>query len=436
MTARHARGGPMPRSALRLTPLQPLPDARAVRRVLVVDDSRVQRRILMSYLNRLGFAAIEAASGAEALEIARRMPVDLVISDWMMPGMDGLAFCRALRAEQTEGYVYFILLTSKSEKGEMAQGLDVGADDFLAKPVGLDELRARIVAGERILSMERELQHRNRVANAALTELRLLYDALDRDLVEARKLQQSLVRDSHAVLPQGAVNLLLKPAGHVGGDLVGFFRAGDEALCLYSLDVSGHGIASAMLTARLAAFLSGSQPEHNVALDHDSRGRVIARAPVEVAERLNRLMLDEVETGLYFTMILAVVHLRSGRVRMVQAGHPPPMVQAADGAVRLLGNGGMPIGLLETPVFGEIEVTLAPGDRLLVCSDGFSECPDATGAMLGEDGLRTWVEGGRTQRGAALLDTLVWDLARHADDADFPDDLSAMLFEYSGPEPL
>ena len=96
-----------------------------------------------------------------------------------------------------------------------------------------------------------------------------------------------------------------------------------------------------------------------------------------MAAQLNRLMLEEVETGHYFTMILAHVDLASGKVAMAQAGHPSPMVQGADGAVRLIGDGGMPIGLLPDAVFEAREFTLMPGERLVIVSDGFGECPNA-----------------------------------------------------------
>jgi len=421
-------------SALRTVKIVEEPDVRAVKTVLVVDDSRVQRRIMSSYLNRLGFGVVEAGSGEEALEIALGRDIDMVISDWMMPGMGGLGLCRALRAEKRDRYIYFILLTSKAEKTEIAQGFDVGADDFLAKPVALDELRARISAGARILAMERELVHRNRVATAALEELKALYNALDRDLIEARKLQQSLVRERRRSFVEGEVNLLLQPSGHVGGDLVGFFRIGDEGLGLFGIDVSGHGIASALLTARLAAYLAGNLPGQNLALGYDARGRVIARPPAEVAARMNTLMLDEVDTGHYFTMVLAAMNLRSGEVQMVQAGHPSPLIQRPDGLTRMVGTGGMPIGLLPDAVFENLSFRLEPGERLLMCSDGFSECPDPQGTLLGEDGLIAMVENGRALRGGAFLEALVWDLARFADDRDFADDLSALLFEYRGPE--
>jgi len=421
-------------AALRIVPLTAVHEEQAVRRVLVVDDSRAQRRILVSYLGRLGYETVEAGSGREALEGNLLDGVDLVLSDWLMPDMDGLALCREVRRRQSDRYVYFILLTSKSEKDEIAQGLDVGADDFLAKPVGLQELRARIAAGSRILAMERELVHRNRIATAALAELRLLYDAIDRDLVEARKLQQSLVRERRRSFAEGEVNLMLQPSGHVGGDLVGFHRIGESGVCIYGIDVSGHGVASALLTARLAGYLAGNAPGQNLALRHDSRGRIVARPPAEVAARINHLMLDEVATGHYFTMAMANVDLASGRVDLVQAGHPAPLVQAADGSVRAVGDGGMPVGLLAEAVFEEVSLTLQPGERLLIHSDGFSECPGRDGRPLDDTGLMALVAESADLRGAAFLDALVWKLSGLSGDRDFPDDLSAVLFEYSGPE--
>lgn len=419
---------------LRLVEVPEAPDGPAVRRVLVVDDSRAQRKILCAYVKRLGFEPIEAGSGEEALDICRTQPVDMVISDWMMPGMDGIAFCRAFRAEKTANYTYFILLTSKTAKEEMAQGLDVGADDFLVKPVGFDELRARINAGERILQMERELQRQNRLAKAALTELTGLYESLDRDLIEARKLQQSLVRERRRSFAEGEVNLLLQPCGHVGGDLVGFFRIGLHGLGLYSIDVSGHGIASALLTARIAAYLAGSTPSRNLALGYDSRGNVIAHPPEQVAARLNKLILDEVDTGHYFTMALVTLDLQTGQAEMVQAGHPPPLLQAADGSVRPLGQGGMPIGLLPDAEFHRESFSMNPFERLFICSDGFSECANRQGRFLEEEGLIQLIRKRCDLQGGAFLEALVWDLASFAEDEDFSDDLSAVLFEYRGNE--
>jgi len=405
-------------------------DAAGARRVLVVDDSRAQRRILGSCLRQWGYVVEEAASGGEAIGICRRDLPDLVVSDWMMPGITGPEFCRAVRELKGDGYVYFILLTSKSGKEEIALGLDAGADDFLTKPVNAAELRARMAAGTRILDMEHELLAKNRLVRATLDELQALYDSLDSDLVEARKLQQSLLSERYRDLGVAEVSLALHPSGHVGGDLVGMFPISEGRVGLYGLDVSGHGISSALMTARLAGYLSATVPEHNLALQEIAPGRFAARPPAETVERLNHVFLSDLETEHYFTIALADVDLSSGRVTLAQAGHPHPAVQRADGSVEFVGQGGLPVGLVEGARFDQVEATLAPGDRLLIHSDGVTECAAPGGAMLDDHGLAAIMRHLRQTRGPAFLESLMWKLSDHAGDARFDDDISAVMLEF------
>jgi phosphoserine phosphatase RsbU/P len=404
----------------------------AMQLVLVVDDSKLQRKILATSLKKWGFEVAEAASGNEALEIcARRLP-DLVISDWMMPGLSGLEFCRAFRQLSEGQYGYFILLTSKTEKAEVAKGLDSGADDFLSKPVDVNELRARIAAGERILVMQRELTEKNRLIGDTLNELRRVYDSIDKDLIEAKKLQQSLVRDRVCQFDTGALSLMLRSSGHVGGDLVGFFPAGHGKVGLFGIDVSGHGISSALMTARLAGYLSAAAPDHNLALVRRGDGSFVMRPPGQVIADLNTLVLTEMETEHYFTLLLAEVDLITGNVVMAQAGHPHPVIQRRDGRIEQGGPGGFPVGLLDGVRYEDFTARLFPGDRLLILSDGVTECPDPEGTLLDEEGLATILETLSGVTGPPLLEALLWALTQYAGDADFPDDISAVLFEFHG----
>ena len=385
--------------------------------MLVVDDSKLQRKLLTVALKRWGFDVAEAESGEQALELANTRRPDLVLSDWMMPGMSGLELCRRFREMEGDEYSYFILLTSKRDKAEVARGLDSGADDFLSKPIDNNELRARITAGERLIEMQQ------------------LYDNIDSDLKEAKKLQQSLVKERFRALDGGNLSLLLRSSGHVGGDLVGFFDAGSRHIGLFALDVSGHGISSALMTARLAGYLSSAAPDQNVALQKNANGDFGPRSPEKVVADLSNLVLDEMETEHYFTLLLAHVELETGHMVLSQAGHPYPAVQRRDGRVEMVGTGGFPVGLLAGTSFEKFEVTLNRGDRILILSDGVTECPGPNDTMLDEDGLTALMQDLAQTRGPAFLEALIWRLTEFKGGDDFPDDVSAILFEYQGLPP-
>ncbi|APE45580.1 fused response regulator/phosphatase [Sulfitobacter alexandrii] len=401
--------------------------------MLVVDDSRLQRRLLAGSLKRWGYEVTEAGSAEEALQLCRSEPPDLVLSDWMMPGMNGIEFCRAFRDLSADRFAYFILLTSKREKAEVVAGLHSGADDFLSKPVDGDELRARITAGERIIGIQKELSRSNRLIRETLSELQTLYDSLDKDLLEAKKLQQSLLPERHRVFRGGTLSLMLRSSGHVGGDLVGFFEAGPRKLCLYGIDVSGHGISSALMTARLAGYLSSSAPGQNLALTRDDRGNPVPRPPAQAIQAINELVLNEMDTEHYFTLLLANVDLDTGLVQVAQAGHPHPVIRRRDGKIEQFGTGGFPVGLLSGVSYRQFDIQLQPGDRLLILSDGFTECPDPLGRMLGEDGLARIVASLGDMHDEAFLSGLLWKLSEFSGASDFPDDLSGLMFQRNDP---
>ncbi len=399
-------------------------------RVLIVDDSRMQLQILRAMLDRWGFAVSEAHSAEEALMVCRETPPDMIISDWVMPGMSGPELCRAFRALPREQYGYFILLTSKSEKADVAQGLEAGADDFLTKPVNAPELRARLTAGGRVVGMERVLSQKNREMLAALEELKKLHTEIEHDLQQARTIQQALVPERSRVFGASRVSLLLQPCGHVGGDLVGMFTPGDSRLGFYVIDVSGHGITSAMVTARVAGYLSSTFPDQNVALERRYERFFALRPPNDVASALNRRLSADPGVDTYLTMAYVAGDFKTGHMQMVQAGHPPPLLLRADGQMQFLGDGGLPIGLVPDVDYETVQFQMLPGDRLLIYSDGFSEAELKSGGMLGEDGLATLFQDCAAHAtGEELLQDLFWRLQSDLS-GELGDDVSAALFEF------
>ncbi len=395
--------------------------------VLLVDSSRAQRRTLAVQLIRAGYHVIEASTREEAMAICLERRPDIVIADWIIPGQSGLDFCRQFRNMQSDKYGYFILLTSRNDKKDIADGLRAGADEFLTKPVSGAELLARLAASERILRMEQSLRNANAQLKETLDQLCETQAALGRGRREAQRLQQGLVRESHGRFGGFDLSLLMRPAGHIGGDLVGFFPINARRVGLFALDVSGHGIASALLSARLAALLSGAT-DHNIALRITELGLYDARPPLEILRELNALMINELRIDSYFTMVYADLDFLSGDVRLVQAGHPYPVLQRADGRIERIGHGGLPVGVFANAEYEEVFLTMEAGDRLFIASDGLTETENPRGDTLGDDGLQAILRTNATLRGDALLESICWSVANYAE-GKRSDDISAVLIE-------
>src|SRR2546429_1187714 len=148
-------------------------------RVLIAEDDSVSRLVLQKTLEKLGHAVTAVVDGAAALRAADEGKFRLVISDWMMPEMDGLDLCRQLRARSESAYTYLILLTAKNQKDERVLAMASGVDDFLVKPLDRDELSARVQVATRILSMQEDLEDRQMELEHLHAELKVKNERLE-----------------------------------------------------------------------------------------------------------------------------------------------------------------------------------------------------------------------------------------------------------------
>ncbi|MFH1292696.1 MAG: response regulator [Pseudomonadota bacterium] len=125
-------------------------------KILIVEDDLVSRSFLQKILETLGHKVLSAEDGRKALEFFQQNSVKMVITDWMMPEMDGLTLCRNIRQAKISHYVYLIFVTAKDQKKDTLRGLEAGADDYIVKPFDPEELRARIRTGQRIIQLEED----------------------------------------------------------------------------------------------------------------------------------------------------------------------------------------------------------------------------------------------------------------------------------------
>jgi len=425
----HRLGGDAPVTTRQqpFTAREPIADEFRRLVALVVDDSSSARKMLRLMLRKWDFEVLEAEDGFEALGHCQSRAIDFVISDWMMPEMTGPELCSALRKQRQKHYTYIILLTAKSEKEAISEGLDAGADDFLTKPTDMGELRSRLRAGQRLIRMQDDLVDKNQRITQAFDKLNAVYESIDQDLKAAARLQQALIPERQTRCGALPIGLTYHPSGHVGGDLLGFYPASESRVAAFSIDVSGHGVSAALMTARLANLFNAQHLDENIGIRRLPSGEYHPRDPSAIAAELNDRLQDETDTDQYFTMLFADVNTDTGMIRFCQAGHPNAAMIRGSGAIEFVGEGGAPIGLIPGMKYETNVVHLEPGDRFMMFSDGITEAEDLDGNMLEEEGLAAILRACPRAGEKALLDHVVESTLAFTGAEGFGDDVSALL---------
>ena len=170
-------------------------------KVLLVDDDPVARRILTAVLVGLGHEAVPATDGAEAWKRFQAESPDVVITDWMMPEIDGLELTRRIRGSAKARYTYVLLLTALQGRARYLDGMDAGADDFVTKPVDREELHARLRVAERVLGLQREVHQLEGLLPICSYCKRIRDDANAWSQVEEYVTRMTQAQFSHGICP-------------------------------------------------------------------------------------------------------------------------------------------------------------------------------------------------------------------------------------------
>lgn len=253
-------------------------------KVLIADDSDVMRTLLAASLKKWGYEVVTAANGREALQLFEREPFPLVLTDWMMPEMSGLELVQRIRAKDLPGYTYIVLLTARSEKEDLVEAMEAGADDYVSKPINQGELRVRVREGERIIRLERRLGDQNR-------QLRETQAAL----VQSEKLA------SLGQLAAGMAHEINNPIAYVANNLAVLKRDVTAVVELLEIYRQGRG-ALAETLPELAASAAGLETECDLGWIRENLPRLFATS-LEGLARVRKIVsnlrdfahLDEAE---------------------------------------------------------------------------------------------------------------------------------------------
>jgi len=318
--------------------------------VLIIDDDPTIQIILRKILSDQGYDVSVASNGLEGIKQARQLHPALIICDWLMPLMDGLAVCRQIKTDPELSTVFFILLTSRGAIEDRVHGLDNGADDILTKPFELSELKARVRAGLRLHQVNQDLQAQKRLLESEFSEAAEYVRSL-----LPKPLSGSVTIDSRCV-----------PSQHLGGDCFDYYWLDPDYLAIYLLDVSGHGLGAALPSISVLNMLRSQ-----------SMDGVNFYQPSHVLTALNEAFQMDSQNDKYFTIWYGVYNRVKQQLIYSSAGHPPALLlhRTTDQGIQStqLKTTGMPIGMLPDTRFTDQRCELDASSLLYVFSDGVYE---------------------------------------------------------------
>jgi sigma-B regulation protein RsbU (phosphoserine phosphatase) len=396
-------------------------------KILIADDSEDMQMLLTQYLRQWGHTVVIAQNGAEALHILEETDIQFVISDWSMPLISGEELCRTVREKMDlKRYIYIILLTAKQEKQDLVTGMEAGADDFIRKPFNKEELRVRIRAGERTLQMEKMLAEQN-------NQLKEAQAALRDDLEAAAQVQRNLLPNPKEQPFANAgyrFDWLYTPAAFLGGDTCNVLRLDKTHAGFYMIDVAGHGIPAALKTVMLSQTLSAANGQTGLLKDDISYApHCFIRPAAEVLFELNNLSQNETDAMHYFTMIYGVLDVETGHTVISQAGHPAAILLHSDTSMEMMDAGGVPVGMLEGMTYDESEFMLTSGDRIILYTDGVTECENVLGEQFTLERFQVLLREHGQKPLSDMIAAIRQALVAWRGSTGFDDDVSILVIE-------
>jgi phosphoserine phosphatase RsbU/P len=369
--------------------------------LLVVDDDETNREMLARRLRRDGYTVTLVASGLEALRLLRMQPFDMVLLDLLMPGLDGYQVLLKLKNDPALRDVPVIMISALDQEDGVARCIELGAEDYLAKPFNPVFLRARIGAGLE----KKRLRERER---AAFEALRKSEQRLAAELAEAAAYVRSLLPPP--LEGDIRVDWRFVPCAELGGDVFGYYPLNDEHFAMFMVDVCGHGVSAAMFSISIFNVLrSRSLPDTNF-LD-----------PGLVLARLNERFPMEHQNNMYFTIWYGVFNRRTRELAYASGGHPPAVLLGAEATPQLLRTPGMIVGFMEEANYQTAHCLVPAGSRLILLSDGAYEIA-RPGTTVTLEEFVAQLESGSATRGR-LDDSIAWARQIHGGEK-FDDDLS------------
>jgi len=360
--------------------------------VLVVDDTPANIQVLMETLKD-DYRIVAAINGERALQLAiSDPPPDIILLDVMMPEMDGYEVCAKLKADAKTRDIPIIFVTAMSDTQDETKGLELGAVDYIIKPISPPVVSARVKSHLELKQAREILKNQNVILEQRVEErtkevlelqqaefdLRTAKEKVENELNIAAQIQKSVLPSSFPAYPdrkEFELYAFMQPARYIGGDFYDFFFIDGNTLALVMADVSDKGVPAALFMMVSRTLIN------SLAVDYKS--------PSVVLEKANNVMCQNNDSGMFVTVFLAFYDVASGRLTATNAGHSASIIIDPDGASREWATThGAALGFMEDLPYKEETMDLEVGQTLFLYTDGVTEAMSPDKELFGQDKLR------------------------------------------------
>jgi sigma-B regulation protein RsbU (phosphoserine phosphatase) len=383
------------------------------RKILIVDDERLNINVLADLL-KPQYKIMAAISGSQAMKAARsENPPDLILLDVMMPEMDGHEVCRQLKADNQTRDIPVIFVTALGQESDETKGLELGAVDYLTKPISAPIVEARVRT-----QMERK-QHLEELQKAYVI-INSQRERMQEELNVGRDIQLSMLPQEFPPFPdhdEFQIHAVMEAAREVGGDFYDYFFITEDQLCLCLGDVSGKGVPAALFMAITKALIKSR------AADDLSTASILTHVNDELEENNEAMM--------FVTVFLGILNIRTGDLVYTNAGHDPALIKRRDGTIEAMGRPHGPfLGPVGGFAFKESKARLGPGDTLVIFTDGITEAMNPVRKLYGQPRLVEVLASREFSGPKETVEAIVQDVQAFAAGAEQSDDITLLLLSF------
>jgi sigma-B regulation protein RsbU (phosphoserine phosphatase) len=378
-------------------------------RILIVDDERLNINVLNELL-KSNYKIMAAINGEQALKAASsKNPPDLILLDIMMPEMDGYEVCKRLKADDQTKDIPIIFVTAMGQESDETKGLELGAADYLTKPISPAIVEARVQTQIKLQRGRKDLQLAYELIEAHKTRM-------EKELNVARDIQLSMLPKTFPEHNDFTLHAIMNAALEVGGDFYDYFFIDEDNLCLCVGDVSGKGVPAALFMAITKSMIKSR------AADDLSTANIMTH--------VNREISQNNESSMFITVFLSILNLKTGELTYTNAGHNPPFIKHAGSEIDRIDQRHGPVaGAVEGFTYKESSLFLSEGDTLLLYTDGVTEAISSANELYGEQRLINTL-GLNHNSPMDLNSYILNDVLKFEDGTDQTDDITILSLSF------